>query len=358
MAYITQTAAFLPGDPVPSDRIADYIGTLDGESDVARKMLALNGIRTRHYAQTSLADPAPQRATHDVYELAAEAAARLGPIGEATFLAAGTTYAPLAAPGIASIVQSRLGGRGLIERPVEISSHAGICTSSSQAIVAAVRAIDTGAHEAAVCIGAEHASDALKASAIRPIDDRAEHDDIRRSQWFMCVFLRFMLSDGAGAMRLDAQPRGDGPNLRVEWTHAASHAHARPLCMQVESRTARLTQDPAILAKHLFPAAEQTLAEALAKYDANLSDYDRVLPHLSSLYFRSRFDRLLDRLADGSPPPYWTNLPAVGNTGAASIYLMLDGYLREVGVRPGDRLLLLVPESGQFNFVVASLRAV
>ena len=56
--------------------------------------------------------------------------------------------------------------------------------------------------------------------------------------------------------------------------------------------------------------------------------------------------------------PYWTNLRTAGNTGAASIFIMLDEYLKTKAVASGDRLLLFVPESGQFNYVLISLTVV
>jgi 3-oxoacyl-[acyl-carrier-protein] synthase III len=56
--------------------------------------------------------------------------------------------------------------------------------------------------------------------------------------------------------------------------------------------------------------------------------------------------------------PYWTNLRTAGNTGAASIYIMLDEYLKTKPVKSGDRLLLFVPESGQFNYVLVSLTVI
>ena len=364
--YIARTAAYLPGQPVANDAIGRFMGELPGEGDVREKMLRLNGIVSRHYAQDERQHP-----THDVYDLAHEAIAGLvagEPLPAAvTFLSVGTTYAPLAAPGIASIVHGRLGESGVLSQPVEINSHAGICTSSANGLVAAVRAVERGEHAAAIAAGTEHASDALKASAIVPIDDRDQHADVRRSRWFMSVFLRFMLSDGAGAVLLSDRVVGEHV-WQVEWTHARSHAHERPLCMHVESRTALLSQDPDILARHLFPAGEQVLGEALARQNAAIDDFAAVLPHLSSLYFARRVDRMLAKFLREPPPrfdaatlpPRWTNLATAGNTGAASAFLLLDGYLRGPGRERaiGDRVLLLVPESGQFNFVVVSLRRV
>src|SRR5258708_28918803 len=50
-AYITGVGAYLPGEPVDNDQIATRFG--DGTARGAalrRRVLAANGIRTRHYA--------------------------------------------------------------------------------------------------------------------------------------------------------------------------------------------------------------------------------------------------------------------------------------------------------------------
>ena len=52
---------------------------------------------------------------------------------------------------------------------------------------------------------------------------------------------------------------------------------------------------------------------------------------------------------------YWTNLEYAGNTGAASIFIMLDEYAKNNNLKNGDKILLFIPESGQFNFVYISL---
>lgn len=319
----------------------------------------MNGIVQRHYAQDER-----QRPTLDVYDLAALAAeaclAERAPVAPITFLAAGTTYAPLAAPGIASLVHHRLQASGLVHHPLEISSHAGICTASAAALVAAVRGVRSGEHQSAVSIGSEHASEGLKSSAIRPIDDRVDHTDVRNSQWFMSVFLRFMLSDGAGALLLESQPRREGLSLRVDWTHSLSFANEAPLCMKFDNATHLLSQDITILTRYCYRLAGKFLATALAQHREQLDSYRMVLPHMSSFFFRRKMEKIFQELSGKpeAPVPYWTNLATAGNTGAASIYVMLDRFLRQHQLANGDRLLLFIPESGQFNFVLVSLTAV
>jgi 3-oxoacyl-[acyl-carrier-protein] synthase-3 len=355
--FITQTGSFLPGEPVGNEDIETFLGAIEGEAEVKQKVLQMNGIQRRFYAQD-----AQQQATHDVYELgslAVQACDLQSAAAPITFLSAGTTYAPFAGPGIASILHHRLQQAGVLNQPVEISSHAGICTSAAAALVSAIRAVASGEHATAICVGSEHASQVLKASVIRPIDDRAQHNDLRQSQWFMSVFLRFMLSDGAGAFLLESQPSSDRLSWRVNWSHSLSMANEAPLCMKLDNSNALLSQDVGILSRYLVPCSRKFLADAFQTHADSLDTYDMILPHMSSFFFRRKMERVLqDHVSSSQPVPYWTNLASVGNTGAASIYLMLDEYVQQHAPKQGQRIMLFVPESGQFNFVMVSLTAV
>ncbi len=357
--YITQTGSYLPGPPVDNDHIEDHLGSLPGEEDVKRQVLTMNGILSRHYAQDI-----NQSATENVYEMAAKAVERCLAHADArtpiSYLAAGTTYAPYAGPGLASLIHPLVSHHARLCHPVEISSHAGICSSAAAGLVGAIRAIKTGEHRAALSIGSEHASDVLKSSHIHPIDDRRDGIPLRETQWFMSVFLRFMLSDGAGAVLLQSAPNPMGLSLKVDWTHSLSMAHECPLCMKLDNENGLLSQDIRVLQRHLFPAAETFVRSALSCNCETLGSYRVVLPHLSSFFFRRKMERMLAQLADPGQPivPYWTNLASAGNTGSASIYIMLNEFLRNHRLNAGDRMLLFIPESGQFNFVLISLTAV
>ena len=357
--YITRTGSFLPGPPVPNESIEQFLGSLDGEAEVKKQILGMNGITSRHYAQQE-----NQTSTHSVYELGALAIQDClqnvrtpSPIG---MLAAGTTFAPLSGPGIGSLLHSQAQKMGLLPQPLEIASHSGICTSAAAAIVAGYRALELGIHQGCVCVGAEHASEILKSSVIHPIDDRTQHAQLRNSQWFMSVFLRFMLSDGAGAMLLESSPRGGQVSWKIDWTHSMSFANETPLCMKLDNSNRLLSQDVSILSRFLFPKGRKFVDDALVRHDEKLDSYQCVLPHLSSFFFRRKMERILSELsADPEHPvPYWTNLATAGNTGAASIFIMLDHYVKSHRSNHGDRILLFIPESGQFNFVLISLTAV
>jgi len=356
--YITSTGSYLPGDPVDNDTIHQYLGNVLGESRVRQMVLKANGIRTRHYALDK-----QQNATHSMYELAAEAVKNCLLTDEnppsIEYLSAGTTHAPLLAPGLSSLLHDQLSKEKVISHPLEINSNSGICSSGAQAIVNAARAVKSGDAKAAVSIGVEQPSLGLRSRAFRSTYDLpAILRDVRTSKWFMSVFLRFMLSDGAGAFLLEGQPRKHGLSLKVNWTYSRSFANLAPLCMQLQSDPVMLSQDVSILARYMAPLSKKALEGALCEHNETLDSYTMLLPHMSSYYFEPAVKKTIAKLSPNRETPYWTNLDRAGNTGAASIYIMLDEYLKTKPVAAGDRLLLFVPESGQFNYVLISLTVV
>jgi 3-oxoacyl-[acyl-carrier-protein] synthase-3 len=108
----------------------------------------------------------------------------------------------------------------------------------------------------------------------------------------------------------------------------------------------------------MAPLSKKAVEGALREHGETLDQYTVVLPHMSSYYFEPSVRRIMRELSPGRRVPYWTNLRTAGNTGAASILIMLDEYLKTQAVSSGDRILLFVPESGQFNYVIVSLSVV
>ena len=70
-AYLTGSGAYLPGEPLDHDAIAQRLGSAGTGAALRRRVLAANGIRTRHYALDERGEP-----TMLNEELAAEAVRR------------------------------------------------------------------------------------------------------------------------------------------------------------------------------------------------------------------------------------------------------------------------------------------
>jgi 3-oxoacyl-[acyl-carrier-protein] synthase-3 len=358
-AYITGAGAYLPGEPVDNEQLAARFG--DGtirDTALRRWTLAANGIRTRHYAvdengmtvmlNEELAAGAARRALAD----------RGLPVTAVRMLATGTTQGDVLVPGFASMVHGRLGGG-----PMELLSAAGVCASGMAALKAAVSAIQLGHHPVAVAVGSELVSRTFA----------GQHSQARDTS-----FLRWTLSDGAGAVVVEPAPRPDGISLRVDWMHLVSHAHEHPVCMSAGLDAGRAPaagatwQDrrPGTVPAGEIPALRQDMAALPALIDLGVAEFsalvkagrldpsaEYVLCHYSAEHFRAT---LLDRLRrEGYEPDserWFTNLHTAGNTGAASIFVMLEALRPRL--RAGDRVLLIVPESGRFSLAFAQLTCV
>src|SRR5262249_27216580 len=171
----------------------------------------------RHYAIDR-----NHRTTHSNADMAAAAARRCledspVPVRSIGMLSCATTQGDLVVPGFGSMVQAELGIPA-----VELLTAHGICSSSVMAIKAAANALRLGEHQRALIVVSELASRLLKSTRYEAAGGYGAMD-------FNSEFLRWMLSDGAGAWLLESTPRREC--LRVDWIRTFSHADAFPTCM-------------------------------------------------------------------------------------------------------------------------------
>ena len=196
-------------------------------------------------------------------------------------------------------------------------------------------------------------------------------------------FLRWMLSDGAGRGRAGGEPRPTGLSLRVDWVAPgvlrprARRSACTPAPRETRTPGAGATwlDQPTIAgaeAAGLLHLRQDTralpglvelgvaeLARLTLRGLVDPARVDHLLCHYSSEHFRPEIHRLLDATGLSIPAERWfTNLPTSGNTGAASIFVMLEECWRSGRFRPGDRVLLMVPESGRFTVAFAHLTCV
>jgi 3-oxoacyl-[acyl-carrier-protein] synthase-3 len=367
-AYITSVGAFLPGEPIGNDDLQSYLGTVPGGSGrLRRRMLDANGIEKRHYAidrdgnSTMLNEELAERAVLAALASRGLTAADVG------MLATGTTQGDLPVPGFASMVHGRLGGG-----PMEILSAGGVCCSGAAALRAAEAAIRLDRHRVAVAVGSELVSRALRA-------DRFSQET---SPGPDAEFLRWMLSDGAGAVVVEPEPRPDGLSLRIDWSHLVSHAHRFPVCMYAgaasnetigpgatwqdrptpaeahDSGMLNLRQDTSILNNIVALGVEEYIG-LVREGRIVPGEIDHLLVHYSSEYFRSDIVRLMGEAGLMIPEERWfTNLRTKGNTGAASIFIMLEEAFNGGRFSVGDRVLLMIPESGRFSVSFVHLSCV
>jgi len=357
--YITSAGLCLPNSAIDNEEIEDYLGKINGESSTAKhRVLKQNGIRTRYYAIDK-----NQKTTHSNADLA------IGAVKDAVkhsslmmsdvqLLATGTTQGDLPIPGFASMVHAGLD----IDR-CEVASFQSVCASGMMALQSAYAQISSGIKNNAVCVGSELASRMFKAS-------RFEAQQAGKLP-FDTEFLRWMLSDGAGALVLQDQPAAAGISLRVEWIDLQSHANKNNLCMYAGKIDNRDSSDPSWLDYDSFEQAASAGAINL-KQDIRLLDQvvktgvkhyfeliqrgmidseqiDWLCCHYSSEYFKQPIKDLMEKGGGAIAADRWfSNLPTKGNTGAASIYIMLQELMTSGKLQAGQSILCMVPESGRF----------
>ena len=366
--YINKVAVFLPNKPVSNEEMEDYIGLIAGKPSRVRSIvLKQNGIKTRYYGLDK-----EHKITHSNAQLAKEAVLGLfeenAVPSDITLLACGTSTPDQLLPSHASMVHGELGNF-----PMEIFSSAGVCLTSLQALKICYSNILAGLHDNAVCVASELTSPALVSKFYDP-EYEATHDNPDKDPYmaFEKDFMRFMLSDGAGAVLLQDHPEGDCP-LKVEWVEMTSYANELPTCMFMASElepNGRLKswkefspeeikdrgvlvgkQDIRQLKKYAIKYWVDHIETTLAKHNLNPEEVDYVLPHLSSMLFYDQVnDELIARGIALTKEKWFVNLPSVGNVGSAAIYVALEELMRTKGIKQGQKILLLVPESGRFSY--------
>jgi 3-oxoacyl-[acyl-carrier-protein] synthase-3 len=367
--YITKTSSFLPNEPVGNDEMESLLGQVGERVSRARRMvLRSNQITNRHYA----IDKTTGKHNYTNAQLGAEAVrglldADFG-LGDISCLVASTTIADQLIPSHASMVHGELGAPAC-----EVAGTTGVCACGMSALKYAYMNVLGGLHSKAVATASEAASYTMQGQNFAPeIDHQIAALEQNPEIAFEKDFLRWMLSDGAGAVLLEPQVAKGQRALKIEWLDILSYANEMDTCMYAGARKnadgsltgwqqvsrAECQQDSLLAVKQDVKqlnanithfTVEKPLRQLQQKYGIKPEDIDHFLPHYSSAYFR-------DKLADGLraaefviPESRWfTNLATKGNTGSASMYIMLDEIFRSGRLQPGEKILCYVPESGRF----------
>ncbi|PIF78140.1 hypothetical protein CY658_22945 [Variovorax sp. RO1] len=373
--FLTRTAAFLPFSPVSNEDIEEVLGRIGGKVSRARRLiLRSNGIQSRHYA----IDRATGQLAMTNAQLTAAAIRALGDdIGPVDCLATGTSLPDQLMPNHAVMVHGELGWPRL-----EVVACAGICLAGAAALKHAWLSVRAGDARRAVATGSELASAVMRGINFEAeLEHKIEALEARPEIAFEKDFLRWMLSDGAGAVLLEREPRGP-LSLRVEWIELSSAAHELPVCMYAgadknaqggldgwartspadwqRDSTFAVKQDVRLLNDNIVRATlTEPLAALIERRGLKTDDIDWFLPHLSSHYFVEPVAASLASLGLPIPRERWfSNLATKGNTGSASPYIMLDELFRSGRIKPGQKLLMFVPESGRFSSGFIYLEAV
>ncbi|MFZ0240584.1 MAG: beta-ketoacyl-ACP synthase III [Desulfobacterales bacterium] len=370
--FINDIAAFLPNEPVDNDAIEDVLGRINGAASRAKRIVLRNNkIKTRHYAL----DAASRRLTHTNAQLTAAAIRGLKPYtgfspADIECLCCGTTCPDLLFPGHALMV---LGELGIDE--CEAISTAGICICGMTALKFAFMNVAAGLSANAVATGSELAASFMRAEFMAALNPAGDEADLAGQpvRAFDADFLRWMLSDGAGAVFLSDRPNPGQIALKIEWIEHSSYAGRLETCMYsggVKGQDGRVIgwretediapdarpylfavrQDIKLLDKHIVGTMGRALANVAARRGITPDEIDWYLPHYSSAYFRPRFYDEMKRIGFEIPYEKWfTNLAAKGNTGSAAIFIILEEIFHAGHLEKGQKLLCFIPESARFS---------
>ena len=374
--FITGTSCFFPNEPILNEDMEDFLGLIAGKhSRVKPIILKQNGIKQRYYALTK-----KQEITHTNAEMAIRSIQRLLEHSAITnqeieLLTCATSSPDQMLPSHASMVH------GLMKnKPLEIFSASGICLSCLQAFKTAFWGVLTGEKRNAICSTSELTSATLLS---KNYDIEYERCADLGTQPYMALekdFLRFMLSDGASAVLLQDNP-GNGKALKVEWVEMTSFANELPTCMfmgaeseengdlrswksfsnqeRIDRSLFVVKQDVKLLGNHAVPYWAKHIKYCLEKHKVSPDTISYVLPHVSSMFFYDKIINELKQTGIGIDEGKWfTNLPKVGNIASAAIFAILDEFWKTRELTSGEKILLLVPESGRFSYGTVLLSVV
>ena len=368
--YINDIQAFLPNEKVSNEQMESLLGQVGNRPSRARKMiLRSNKIVNRYYA----VDPKTGQATHTNAQLTAQAIRQLNnnrfDINNIELLACGTTIPDQLLPNHALMVHGELAIPSC-----EVVATSGICLSGTMSLKYGFMSVLSGLSNNAVATGSENASATMQAKNFK--DEVSQKvDDLKRQPEiaFEKDFLRWMLSDGAGAALMTDQPNAEGISIKIDWIKQKSYANEQDACMYAGAEKQEdgslkgwltysqkdwlkhsifsVKQDVKLLNEHIINyTVTKPLQELVDQGDVVAEDIDYFIPHYSSGYFRDKVYAGMKEAGCDIPQDKWfTNLASKGNTGSASIYIMLAELFHSGDLKVGDNLLCYVPESGRFS---------
>lgn len=380
-AYITGIEVVLPNKSVNNQELENVLGLINEKPSRSKnRILKNNGITSRYYA----IDPQTGKPSHTNAQLTAEAVRTLSrnshfPLEEIDCLVCGTSSPDQLIPNHALMVHGELGCP-----PCEVVATIGVCCSGITAFKYGYMSVSSGSSKNAVTTGSEVASSAFRGVYFQPeIEAKIQDLEAKPIIGFEKDFLRWMLSDASAAVLITDTPRSDGISLRIEWVDIISFANELETCMYAGAvkkadgslqgwRAAEnpqevwqesywaLKQDVKVLGENIiFYGIQKGFAQIRDKYNLKPNDITWYLPHYSSEHFKQPlYDELVEIGFEITFDKWFTNLPYKGNTGSASIFVMLEELMSSGKLERGDRIFCLIPESARFLYAYMLLTAV
>jgi len=157
--YITNTAVFLPHDPVDNEQVESILGMVGGKPSRARRLvLRSNGIKQRYYA----IDPDTGEPTYTNAQMTASSIRKLfasdADLDQIDCLVSGTSMPDQIMPSHGVMVHGELNNGSC-----EVVTTAGICLSGMSSLKYAYLGVKSGEYDLVVATGSELASPILQA---------------------------------------------------------------------------------------------------------------------------------------------------------------------------------------------------
>lgn len=370
--YINKISKYLPNRPITNDEMEGKLGIINGKTSKGRRIVLRNNqIKTRYYAIDDNGN-----ITHNNAQLTKEAIVGLCDdkfkAEDIELLSCGTGSPDQILPSHAAMVHGFLKNGN-----IEINSPSGACCSGMNALKYGYLAVKAEQTNNAVCTGSERISSWMMSYNFEEEIQHLETLEDNPILAFNKDFLRWMLSDGAGAFLLENEPKGNHP-LKIEWMEGYSYAHEIEACMYAggdkledgflkpwseyppdqwsKKSLFAIKQDVKLLSKNILVKGVDSLKMAIEKNNLKAEDIDYYLPHISSNYFKESLYQEMSAQGVEIPWEKWfMNLTKVGNIGAGSIYIMLEELKNSGKLKTGDKILLSVPESARFSYAYALL---
>ena len=348
---IVGTGSYLPGPPIDRDRLRALLRRhADGLTEALQeRLLEETGIETRHLA----VDPSSERPTETNTSMAAAAGGRAMEAAgwsprDVELLIVTTVIPDHLMPPTSTLVQEALNIPSCAE--MELSSN---CTAPYKALAIADGLIRSGRYRRALICSSQFVSfmgwppwacpDVMDADAGQ---------------------LRWIVSDGAGALALEAGEPDTG--LRV-WLD--SLGVGKPAGMRValgaadpdvragfERGTQHVVQNMQQALREGFPLALRAIERMLADFGIEGAAIDHFLPAVSSLQVAERLRRRARERYGVREEAWRLNFTRVGYLGGPGMFVLLDELVREGALRPGDLVCATAEESSKWMAAGALFR--
>lgn len=358
---IAGTGSFLPGPPIPSDRVEHVLGVLDQApakvksfvNNIGEKMLARGGVKTRHFA----VDPESGDMTHNFSTLAEQAARRalemagMEPQQLEMVLISCPSY-DQSTPPTSALLQERLG----IQNCAEFEIHSN-CSGVGKSTQIAFDAIRSGRYKTALICYSQLSSIYLRSCYF----NQAKMDKVHAA-------LRWILADGAGALVLKAGDEStDGPlSHQLLDTFVESVGAGRPAGMTAGGAASDLMK-PNHQIPELYAAGEHHLWQDFTAVNENAAPL--LLQGLLNFTTRMKIDpSTVDHYVVSIPTTqlYDDHIPAfldklgitrekikfrsdkIGYCGGSATLLHFDEMVRDGEIKPGDLAVVHAVESSKW----------